>query len=287
MKVGFATMEKVENRPLNSVGSSRIRARWYYKYWQEAEEYHVGGKYDVMVFQKAYWREMLESFEGIKIFDLCDPDWLEPRPVVESINLCHAAVTSTQALADYLKKFIKDKPIICIPDRVDLDEHKPKLKHEGTLKSVAWFGYAQNFHYLEKTFEFLIEKNIALTVISNVPPAMPMGYDRLRINTIDYNYKTLHEELIKYDAILMPDTTDDLKGTFKSNNKTLTAWALGLPVIKLPTDFDRFMSAEERQKEADLRLAEVREKWDVRLSVVEYKALIDQIRENLVKSQGK
>lgn len=104
MKIAFATMEKIENRPVNSVGSSRIRARWLCDFWPEAQEYHVGEKYDVIIFQKAYWQEMMVKFDGIKIFDLCDPDWLIPRPVVESAQLCDAVVTSTQALADYLKK---------------------------------------------------------------------------------------------------------------------------------------------------------------------------------------
>src|SRR3990167_32993 len=100
--VAFATMEKIDNRPYNSIGSSRIRARWLINHWDEAEEYQVGGKYNVMIFQKAYWQEMLESFTGKKIFDLCDPDWLVPRPVIESIEYCDAAVTSTETLAEFL-----------------------------------------------------------------------------------------------------------------------------------------------------------------------------------------
>ena len=71
-RVAFATMEKIDNRPYNSIGSSRIRARWLINHWDEAEEYQVGGKYNVMIFQKAYWQEMLESFTGKKIFDFLE-----------------------------------------------------------------------------------------------------------------------------------------------------------------------------------------------------------------------
>ena len=106
MKVGFITMEKFENRQLNSVGSSRIRARWVYKYWKEAEEWKTGHKYDAVVFQKVYWRDYMKKFKGIKIFDICDPDWLDNRPVMEAIGLCDAVATSSPNLRDYIKKYI-------------------------------------------------------------------------------------------------------------------------------------------------------------------------------------
>ena len=70
---GVISMEKHENRQPNSVGSSRIRARWLWKYWNELEEFQIGKRYDFIIFQKSYWKRMLENFKGIKIFDLCDP----------------------------------------------------------------------------------------------------------------------------------------------------------------------------------------------------------------------
>lgn len=284
MNIAFATMEKIENRPLNSVGSSRIRARWVAKYWNEvfsedqAGEYLIGRRYDVMIFQKAYWREMMLQFKGIKIFDLCDPDWLEPRPVVESAQLCDAVTTSTEALAEYLRHFIKDKPIVCIPDRVDLEEHSPRGVHQGDLKRLIWFGYSHNMHYLEKTFPFLIEKNLQLTLVSNAPYSPPLSFQKLQFRNVLYNFGQLHEEIKKADAVLLPETTDDLKGKFKSNNKTLTAWALGMPVISVPEDFDRFWTEESRNKERDRVLKETKDKWDVRISVKEYKDLIESIQ---------
>lgn len=67
------TMEYLENRPLNSVGSSRIRGRWLAENWDECSLYTTGKKYDFLIFQKAYWDTMLQNFNGLKIFDLCDP----------------------------------------------------------------------------------------------------------------------------------------------------------------------------------------------------------------------
>ena len=67
MKVAILTMEKSENREPGSVGSSRIRGEWLWKYWDEAEEYGIGKRYSAIIFQKVYDKKYLIPFEGIKI----------------------------------------------------------------------------------------------------------------------------------------------------------------------------------------------------------------------------
>lgn len=287
MRTGFITMEKHENRRSNSVGSSRIRAAWLWKYWNEASEWEVGREYDVLIFQKAYWRSMMAEYEGIKIFDLCDPDWLDPKPVIESMQYCDAMVTSTPALAEYLQRFVKDKPVVCIPDRIDLEEHTPRGEHKGDAKKIVWFGYSQNFHYLDKTLQFLIDRNMELTVLSNAPFQIPVGINNFQVKNIVYeknwDVPSVHENIKNADLVLLPQTSDDdYRGKFKSNNKTLTAWALGLPVVSVPDDLERFISADVRNKERELRLKEIAQMWDVKLSVEEYKALIKKC----VQSRG-
>jgi len=280
--IGIITMEKVENREFNSVGSSRIRARWLLPYWEEAEEYHIGRKYDVLIFQKAYYKKMLQDFQGIKIFDICDPDWLEPKPVFETISYCNAVVCATETLAEYIKKFVKNKPIIIIPDRVNLDEVKIiHPEHKEKAKTCVWFGYSSNLIYVERTFDFLASMGLSLTIISETTMALPQT--KLDYKFIKYRFNLINEEVVKYDFVIMPDTspdTLDLNGRlkYKSNNKTIQSWAWGMPVAYNPKDIERFMSGEEREKERLLRLKEVKEKWDVRLSVKEYKELILELK---------
>src|SRR3990167_883805 len=151
MKIAFCTMEKFDNRVRDSVGSSRIRGNWLIKYWPEAEEYVIGKEYDVIIFQKVYWKQMMTNFKGMKILDICDPDWLENKPVFEYIDLAQATVVSAPALAEYMKKLRPEANILCIPDRIDLDLHKRKEKHEGPARKVVWYGYSTNVHYIEKT----------------------------------------------------------------------------------------------------------------------------------------
>ena len=275
------SMEKMDNRPFNSVGSSRIRVRWLLNYWPEAEEYVIGKKYDVHVYQKVYWGDMMKNFEGIKILDLCDPDWLEDKPVFEFIDLVDAVTTSTQALADFILKIRPEALVKCIPDRVYLPECKPiKTMHKGLLKKIVWFGYHHNTHYLNSTFDELIKRGITLTIISDNPMGVSLAYrNRLKVNNIPYDQETVFKELVRADAVLMPKPRGDDKGKFKSNNKIIQSMALGLPVVIEPEDLDRLEGAEERAKESVKGLKEVKEKWSVEESVKEMRAIIEEIKE--------
>jgi hypothetical protein len=273
-------MEKFDNREFNSVGSSRIRARWLLNYWPEAEEYVIGRKYEVLIYQKVYWDTMLENFEGIQILDLCDPDWLEGKPVFEYIDLVDAVTTSTEALAEYIRKLRPNGFVQCVPDRIYIPEHQPvKTEHIGPLKNLAWFGYSHNAHYLISTFDELIKRDLELVFISNAPFDVPLMYrGKLKVQNVPYNYDTIFRELVKVDAVLLPVPSGDEKAKYKSNNKVLSSWAQGLPVVAVPEDLDRFMSAEERKKESELRLQEIKDKWDVKYSVDEYVKIIETIR---------
>ena len=280
--VGLITMEKFDNRIFNSVGSSRIRMRWMLPYWDEAEEYIIGKKYDVLVFQKVYWKSFFDhaqDYKGITIFDICDPDWLENKPVFEFIDKVDAVTTSTQPLADFIKKIRPNANVRCIPDRVFMPEATPvKTEHSEELKKVVWFGYSQNSHYLARCYPDLIERGIELVVVSDSPIDASLMYrNKLQIQNVPYNYATLNKELIKYDAVLMPDPFGDERAKYKSNNKTLQAWSIGMPVIKLPEDFERLKTKEARVKESEEKLQEIKNKWDVKYSVEEYKALIKEI----------
>jgi len=291
MKIGIITMEQADNRPINSVGSSRIRGRWLWKYWDEAEEYMIGEKYDGIIFQKVYWKEMLEQFEGIKILDICDPDYLEGKPVMEYINMCDACVTSTEPLAEYIRKFT-NVPVVCIPDRLDLSEFTiQREKHIGKPARAFWFGYSQNDHYINRTIPFLKRHNIQLVVFSNQMYQPPGGYGKVDYKWIEYDQSKLLQEMVKCDIALLPDpSTVDIRGKYKSNNKDQVAWACGVPVVKQPEDLERFIDPLEREKEAKEKLRLVRSEYDVKISVQEYKELVHEIlrrdKENSTVKKG-
>lgn len=282
MNIAFCTMEQFDNRERNSVGSSRIRARWLWEIWKEVypkdnvDQYTIGEKYDVMIFQKVYWKQMLKAFEGKKIIDLCDPDWLEGKDVMEYISMCDYCTTSTQNLADYISKFVKT-PIKYIPDRVKLSEHIPRGKHVGKARKICWFGYSTNQHYLYPTLEILRDYGISLHVISNQSYTPPMGYTGLiEIVNHSYAYPSCHDLVKDCDLYLSPERQDE-RGKFKSNNKELTAMALGVPVVRVPEDIERLKDADARNAQMDADLIDIKENWDCKLSVKELKEVINSI----------
>jgi hypothetical protein len=275
MRIGFISMQYYDNRKKGTVGSSRIRADWVVENSDGLfEKYKIGEKYDCLIFQKAYWEDMVKNFDGIKIFDICDPDWLDHRPVIEMIRNCDGVTTSTERLAEQIRQFdIGGKPVLCIPDRLDFEWSKPvKPLHEGRAISAVWFGYSNNSHVLDSAVDGLNRRGIKLTVISDKPYH---GNDFF----IPYDEETINEEIIKHDIVLLPKaSSSDYRFQFKSNNKTIQSWALGMPVATNGEELDRFLSADERNKEVELRMKEVHDKWDIKLSVKEYINFINSIK---------
>lgn len=263
-------MEKYENRALNKVGSSRIRGRWVMKYCKEIVPFVNGEHFDAIIYQKAYWLEHMKLFKGVKIFDICDPDWLDNRPITEIAEHVDAFTVSTQTLKEFIEK-LTDKPVVLIPDRIDPEEHPtPKEFHAGKARSVVWFGYSQNFPVLDQCVEVIRQKKLQLVVISD------RQYYEADVN-IGYKYETLHEEITKHDIVLAPSFPDSYRYGFKSNNKTLTAWALKMPVVNEVPDLDKFMDGDDRQKEAEEKYNLVMAEHHAKLSGPQYLKLIEEL----------
>lgn len=270
MKIAMLTMEKFDNRRRDSIGSSRIRARWVMKYCPEIVEFKNGFAYDAVIYQKAYYKEHMEAFTGVKIFDICDPDWLDDRPIVELSEMIDAFTVTTEKMRDFISK-LTDKPAIIIPDRIDPEEHTPvKEIHEGKARSAVWFGYSSNLVVLDQIVDFLQGQNISLTVISD------RNYTPADAN-VSYDYRSINDDIIKHDFVILPDYSNDLRHSFKSNNKTLTSWALKMPVAVNPEDVFRFSDPNERNKEAEEKYKYVMEECHVKLSGPQYVDLIKKI----------
>lgn len=271
MKIGIITFENYENRTPGSVGSSRIRGDWVAKYNNEIEIFEPGREYDAIIYQKCYWREHLEEYQGIKIFDLCDPDWLDGRPVAEMLSVVDAVTTSTETLQSYVKKMTKT-PVIHVPDRIDPNVHLPqKSFFSPKITSAVWFGYSQNSWILDAVVEILRQKRIQLVVVSD---RNYMEADAF----IKYDGAKVYEELIQHDIAILPHDSVHHRYRYKSNNKTLSAWALKLPVVKEPADLERLASKEARVEEAETRYNEVIKDHHVRQSGIEYIDIINQVK---------
>lgn len=266
------------------LASSRIRGKWLVKYWPEVEEYVTGRKYDFLIFQKAYLVDLAKMFNGIKIFDICDPDWINNEPVIEMIELCDAVTCSSPNLYDYLKKITK-KPVYYIPDRIDMEYIGRRKKiHRGQAKEVVWFGYSHNSHVLKSAVYALRRYKLGLSIITEnmttitVYGEMPED-KRIPERWTKWDLNTFCDEALKSDICIMPGSLRS-NDRFKSNNKTILAQALGLPVATNADDLKRFLDPKARQEEADKKYKEVREKYDIRRSVDELKQIIKDKKKN-------
>lgn len=277
VSVGIMTFEKFHGK--KNIGSSRIRGHWVAEEWGDAEEMIVGKKYDTVIYQKAYMVDHAQVFNGVKILDLCDPDWLDwGYRTKEMIEVVDGISTSTQALADAVSNFT-DKPVKFIRDRMKISDHKVKKVHEGIAEKVVWFGYSHNFPMLKSALAPIAKNNLGLIVISDSAFTLPAPYVG-RIDLINYpwNPETIHSDIIKADIALNPQSSHG-KWRFKSENKTITANLLGIPVAEDPTDLKRLMSEDERKKQAEQDYQNAVKNYDVKISVQEYKDFIQEIKD--------
>jgi len=274
-RIGILTFQKFHGR--KNIGSSRIRGEWLAKNWEGAEIFKQGQQYDIVIYQKAYWVEHAKVFKGIKILDLCDPDFLHwtyrTKEMLEEVD---AVTTSTEALAEALRRFT-NKPVICIPDRIDMQSHKGKKFHQQEAKWVVWYGYSTGFEMLKPVLHFLKKYNLNLIVIADRAFSLPVSFtEHIELKNFPWNIDTINQDILEGDFVINPKSKKG-KWKYKSNNKTLSAWALGMPVAHDIDELKKFIDSEERKKEAEKRYQEIKDEWDIKYSVQDYKKLIQDI----------
>jgi hypothetical protein len=287
--VGIVTFDVATRHP--QAGSSRIRARWLLRYWPEAEIFAQGRKYRAVVFQKVYWLEYARRFDGLKILDVCDPDFLDWRAapaVIEMMDACDAVTASTSALAAVLKRYTAT-PVRHVPDRLDLESFarhdKKDHRGRGRTTTVAWYGYGSNLPMLESIVDTIVENEIPnLIVISDrCDYALPVQAARhVALENVTWDLGSVDDHLLRADVVLNPQASVG-RWKYKSDNKTAAAWALGLPVAHNSVELCQLMTEEARVREADYRLKYVYENYDVRRSVDEYRALMAELGERALQ----
>lgn len=262
------------------VGSTFIRVDQLIKYWPEAALYKYGENPDVLIFQKVFVQpdyQFIKNWKGLKILDICDPMWFEGVDIVETCHAVDAVTVPTENLATFIRQF--HKKVVVIPDRFDLEVIPPPPQPKGKAKSILWFGYSHNAECLKPALPLIDELKLNLTIISNDDPLLHRWSTR---NFQEfYTYKrydeaTIYEEIQKADFAVLPDGVRP-EDYFKSNNKTVKCQLAGIPVAKTPEEVSEFMEAENRQKWLDENYDIIRNEYDVKNSIKEFKDLISEI----------
>lgn len=284
--VRFFTFEKWHGRA--GIGSTRLRVHQLLKYWPEAALYKYGENPDVLILQKVYsapdW-QFLAHFPGIKILDICDPDWLDGVLLKETLDMVDGVTCPTQPLADFVKQ-MTDKPVLIVPDRHDLDAFPARAKHKGKIKSVVWFGYKHNAEALRFAMNFLARNNVKLTIISNEDPrpytwANDQDASQALYTFVPWVTEELNAELVKHDAALLPVTTRPID-RFKSNNRAVIAHLCGLPILTDDISFNTMQNPAARGAEGKRLHAKAVKDYDVRLSVTQLKDFIKSLSERKI-----
>ena len=278
ISIGVLSFEQMLSR--YDIGSSRIRAHWLIKCWPDAELFRMGNYYSTIIFQKAYWLEYAMKYSGIKILDICDPDFLNWNSrCITMANHCDAVTTSTDALAQLISRYTST-PTICIPDRIDLEDFSRFRKDHrgnGPARTIAWFGYSTNYQAIDSAIPDMLRLGIRnLIVISDQLQQYKLpavACSSISLSTHVWNYNYIHNQLLKAD-ILINYQFDYGRWKYKSNNKSLFAWAIGIPVAHSSIELEAWMIEEARIIESKARLLEVYAEYDIKRSVEDYKALI-------------
>jgi len=251
--------------------SERFRCDWLLPYLP-ADKYDGTqnlDNYDVIIYQKAHSSEMLKlakKYQGkkIQIYDNTDPDFLF-NDLKEFAGCMNFITVSTQAVANGFKHY--GTPVYVIPDRHELSYYNEKKIHRQVTNPLfVWFGYADNFARIEPLLPILKEHKFELKVICE----QPVGHG----NFIFWDKDAVNKEIIEGDIVLnLPDNYG-----YKSDNKTVTAWLLGMPVVEKVTQIFEFLEYEDRMKESEKRLKQAQEEYNIKRSAEEMLNLIEQFK---------
>jgi len=260
---------------LNS-GSERIRCRWVAPYL--GADIYDGTQsldnYDVIIYQKVFIsdfiKETVQKYQGkkLQIFDVCDPDFIfSHKKFGWMCKACDIVTTECTELAEEIKFQYGPKiEIHIIPDRLELSLFEGIQKvHEDKSPWLVWFGYANKFkeNDMKSLMPAIDRLELPLIVISD----KPTGCGRWK----KWEENTWLQEIIRGDIVLNTRCKYQSK---KETNKTITSWALGMPVAENIEDIKKLLDINERKKEAKYGLKEVKEKWNVSLSAKELSGII-------------
>ena len=298
MKVLFLPFAKQEGANPYSA-SSRLRAEWVAKYWDEAT--YWDGKsnpadWNIIIFQKFYQldyqRELARNLKELGkfiAFDLCDAEWEHPgrdQALREMIEIADLVTASTWWLSEEIYKRY-GKCVHHIPDRQDLSFFSETKRHsQGEHPTIIWYGNRNTLPYVEHYREALTE------LTKEYPVWMKFIYDvedskiepelaNTNLLCIEWTLEGINRQILSGDVVFCPhDLTTDT-GRAKSDNKVTNSWALKMPVVSHGTNeqilqqFRRlFDSAELRQEIGEMGRGIVERYYDVQQSVRDWKELL-------------
>ncbi len=154
------------------------------------------------------------------------------------IKKCSAVVGCSRIIVRDAKLFVKNSYFI--PDAVDRDNYPAKKDYSQKGKcTIGWVGMASGLHFLlplNKTLHHLQKKHgIHIAIITSPDyehiPYSPVGQFTFRFEFVEWSLDSIARNLASCDIGIAPLPHD----SYKSSNKVITYWAVGLPIVASPT----------------------------------------------------
>lgn len=240
---------------------------------------------DVYIWIKGFDLDIIkERKEARHIWDVCDPIWWwHPRECWEMAHTVSTIVASNPALAFDFRSWCGKEPLV-IPDRLLLDHYPLKRKHvHADPVRYIWYGAAQNrigLFGVIASLERLAANGVKLqlTICDDNPKDRWGLTDMFPIYHADWSVEKENEIISAHDIALVPPYPGAW-GLVKSNNKSLTAWACGLPATD-GMDYDSLArlatETEYRKSEAKAGFDLLKTSYRIEQSVKEWKAIINE-----------
>lgn len=244
--------------------SDRIRGEWVIDNSPDMEIWRPNRDYEAIIFHIPC--KDIADYNCIKILDICDDVWRLYYNFKELIATVDAITVPTEGLKEALSKVVTDKDIYVIPDGHNFKHYETRKenKHTEKAKSVAWFGYAKNFHPVVPLLDEIKKQGLKLKVVSQ----LPVGVGEY----VKWDVNTYIREISECDFAILPKN-----GNLKSDNKTITALLSGIPVAKDAEDIKRLINPDERRR--DLKEAKkFLPSYSSELRTKQYLNLIEKIR---------
>lgn len=294
MKIGFVPYQEMVR---DEVASTRIRVTWPAKYDKDiiiSSDYDTLIKCDVVVFQTRIeirdiaLAERLNANNVAVIFDFTDPHWLKDydmqaiHPVFKDVTRLAKLVTlSTEELERTFKEAFPGVETAVVPDRIDLSVYDKFKEHEehSDLK-ILWHGSYGNIPAIDLARDDLerLGEEFDLTLVcvyDRVKEFKVRPFKNIKLESREWSTQEVIDSLLKSDVSINPKYNNHWK-SYKSNNKTVTAWALGIPCVE-SSFYDGlrpFLSSVAlRMREGAVRRLEVIDNHDVAETPRQWKSI--------------
>jgi len=306
-KIGFCTYQDAWTWERGEVASTRIRVYSVAKYMKNAivsNNFNELKKCDAVIFQTRYEpdaiacaKELVENGK-IAILDLTDPHWDTKhystgacgtylgnlKNMIEAVDL---VTFPTLYLQLNFFNYYTSKASLVIPDRIDLEMHNKVKSHiDKEEYTILWHGSYGNIISIDELAREDLErlgkeyKLKLVCIYDHTKEYKVEPFKNIKLETIEWSNQKVIEELLKSDISINPKYQLNHWKCYKSNNKTVKAWALGVPCVE--KNFYReitclLSSPEARNIEGKKGRTLVENEYDSKISAKEIENIVKEL----------